>query len=394
MRLVAEKNKNHQQQREPCDAEKQPVEDTHCLIFGSAAGRFNTLGKIVTCLSPYQTAKGRFMVHILGGGIAGLLLAAELERRGIAWHVWEKAPQPGAEASGKNAGIIRSYEADPVISKLARMSLAYYRANEPSFDGCGIAIAPWEFDYLAPDYPKTTLISGKEGILLTEDGCVEPVHVLQRLAGASYRHGKIHYSVTARVDCAGSNLIWRFGDKEPDAGDSIVIACGEGAIAFDSALGRNLKLLPHLRTLYEYENVLNYRGPVQWDEESGCYFRLSGNTITATAGEQIPVPPRAANESDDCQADEKSPAVLARQFPILQQGKLLRWRSCRRLMALDNRPYCGRDAELANLYWLTGLGGRGMSIAPALARLLADLIVLGKGDELLEALSPARVQPV
>jgi D-arginine dehydrogenase len=332
------------------------------------------------------------MVHILGGGIAGLLLAEELESRGVPWHVWEKAPQPGAEASGKNAGIIRSYEADPVVSKLARTSVQYYRANEPSYDACGIAFAPWEFDYLAPEYPKTSLLSGKEGILLTEDGCVEPMQVLRRLAAADYRHGKISYSVPAQVEIAGSKIAWRFGDAVPAAGDSIVIACGEGAIAFDNALQRGLTLLPHLRTLYEYENTQGYRGPVQWDEESGCYFRVSGDTITATAGEQIPVPPRADGAADDRQADEKSPAVLARQFPFLQRGQLRAWRTCRRLMPLDNRPYCGKDPQIGNLFWLTGLGGRGMSIAPALARLLADLIAFGKSDELLEALSPARVR--
>ena len=331
------------------------------------------------------------MVHILGGGIAGLMLAQELDKRELSWHVWEKAPLPGAEASGKNAGIIRSYEADPIVSKLATASRDYYRSNEPSYQPCGIAFVPWEFDYLAPAYPATKLLSGKEGILLTEDGCVEPMAVLQRLAGAKYRYGGISFSTQAYLDTAGNGIAWRFGDAVPAAGDSIVIACGEGAIAFDRALQRGLTLVPHLRTLYEYANVHGYRGPVQWDEESGCYFRVSGDTITATAGEQIPVPPRQEDAADDRQADDRSPAVLARQFPFLAPAQLLAWRTCRRLMPLDNRPYCGRDPQIENLYWLTGLGGRGMSIAPALAHLLADLIALGKSDELLEALSPARV---
>jgi glycine/D-amino acid oxidase-like deaminating enzyme len=333
------------------------------------------------------------MVHILGGGIAGLLLAQELERMCVPWQVWEKAPQPGAEASGKNAGIIRSYEADPVVSQLAKASLEYYRAHEPTFQACGIALVPWEFDYLAPEYRKVSLVSGKEGIMLTEDGCVEPMAVLMRLACTPYRYGKISYSVQARVEIAGSRIVWRFGDTVAAEDDNIVIACGEGAIDFDKALKRGLTLVPHLRTLYEYANTQGYSGPVQWDEESGCYFRNSGDTLTATAGEQIPVPPRAAGVSDDRQADERSPAVLMRQFPFLQPGNLRSWRTCRRLMPLDNRPYCGKDVQLGNLFWLTGLGGRGMSIAPALAQLLAHLIVLGKSDALLEALSPARVRP-
>jgi glycine/D-amino acid oxidase-like deaminating enzyme len=332
------------------------------------------------------------MVHILGAGIAGLLLAEQLERRGVPWQIWEKAPQPGAEASGKNAGIIRSYEADPIVSKLARESVEYYRTHEPTFVPCGIALVPWEFDYLAPPYPQTKLLNGKQGILLLNDGCVEPMQVLRRLATAHYRHGKIHYSVTVQLDVVAGRIIWRFGDAVPAAGDSIVIACGEGAIAFDHKLQRGLRLLSHLRTLYVYENTQGYCGPVQWDEESGCYFRVSGDTITATAGEQIPVPPRADGLADDRQADERSPASLARQFPFLHIAPLRSWRSCRRLMPLDNRPYCGKDPQLENVFWFIGLGGRGMSIAPALARLLAELIAFGKSDELLQALSPARVR--
>ncbi len=331
------------------------------------------------------------MVHILGGGIAGLLLAEELDNRAVPWHVWEKAGQPGSEASGKNAGIIRSYEADPVVSQLARGSVEYYKNHEPSYEPCGIAFAPWEFDYLAPAYPATKLLSGKEGILLKDDGCVEPMAVLQRLARAKYRHGSISFATPADIEIAGQSIAWRFGDAVPAAGDSIVIACGEGAIAFDRALQRGLTLVPHLRTLYEYANVQGYRGPVQWDEESGSYFRVSGDTITATAGEQIPVPPRQEGAADDRQADDKSPAVLARQFPFLGPEQLRAWRTCRRLMPLDNRPYCGRDSQVGNLYWLTGLGGRGMSVAPALARRLAHLIARGESDALLDALSPARV---
>lgn len=334
------------------------------------------------------------MVHILGGGIAGLLLAEEFDRLGVAWHVWEKAARPGAEASGKNAGIIRSYEADPVISELARVSLAYYRGHEPSFRACGIALAPWEFDYLSGEYPRTTLVSGKDAILLTEDGCVEPVAVLTRVAGAAYRHGAITYSAQTRVEVMPAALRWSFGETIPAAGDAVVIACGEGSITFDEVLQRGLQLVPHLRTLYEYANTRAYSGPVQWDEESGCYFRGSADTITATAGEQIPVPPRADGASDDRQADAKSPLRLAEQFPFLGAAQLLGWRTCRRLMPLDNRPYCGKDAHMGNLYWFTGLGGRGMSIAPALAGLLARLVVHGEGDALLDALSPARVRQV
>lgn len=334
------------------------------------------------------------MVHIVGAGIAGLLLAEQLESWGVAWHLWEKAPDVGQEASGKNAGIIRSYEADPVMAQLARASLQYYHSQEPSFVRCGIALAPWEFDYTAPEYPKVKLRSGKEGVLLENDGCVEPMAVLKRLATKHYRHGSISFSTPVVLESAPNSVRWRLGDTVLSADDSVVLACGEGAITFDKALQRGLALIPHLRTLYEYENSHDYRGPVEWDEESGCYFRASGRLLIATVGEQVPVAPRVETqtESDEKTADEKALRVLAAKFPFFAQENLRGSRTCRRLMPLDNRPYCGRDPAMANLYWLTGLGGRGMSIAPALSAILARLIVWGQSDPLLTVLSPGRVQ--
>jgi glycine/D-amino acid oxidase-like deaminating enzyme len=59
-------------------------------------------------------------------------------------------------------------------------------------------------------------------------------------------------------------------------------------------------------------------------------------------------------------------------------------------MPLDNRPYCGGDPRFKNLFWFTGLGGRGMSIAPALASELSDLLMTGKNKLLDDHFSPAR----
>lgn len=332
------------------------------------------------------------MVHIIGGGIAGLLLAEELDRQGTAWRLYERAAAFGSEASGKNAGIIRSYEADPIVAWLARESVSYYHAHEPSFDHCGIAFKPWEIDYDSPARKPVTLITGTEGILLEDNGCVRPMEVLTRLASAAYRHGEIVLNAEADVviEAGSARVVLPVSGMTAPA-DKVVVACGEGAIAITEKLGRPLRLIPHLRTIYEYANTSHYKGPVQWDEESGSYFRAWDDQIVATAGEQIPVPVRAAGESDDKQADPQSVAVLARQFPFLTSDKLKGWRTCRRLMPLDNRPYCGPDQACENLFWLTGLGGRGMSIAPALARELAGLISRGEASMGLKALYPARI---
>ena len=150
-------------------------------------------------------------------------------------------------------------------------------------------------------------------------------------------------------------------------------------------------MISHQRTLYEYRNDTGYAGPVEWDEESGCYFRPWDDTLVATAGEQIPVPVTYDRDDKPVKSDA-SIDLLEKQFPQLSRAALIGYRTCRRTMPLDNRPFCGRDKSNNRLFWFTGLGGRGISVAPALADALAGLVCGTKTDAELAAFSPARVR--
>jgi glycine/D-amino acid oxidase-like deaminating enzyme len=334
------------------------------------------------------------MVHILGGGIAGLMLAERLGALGEPCRVYEISNVLGSEASGKNAGIVRTYETDPVIAHYAAQSIEYYRQNEPSFRECGLILRPWEVDYHLQGAPLRPLANHRsEGYYLQHNGVLEPLQVLHRIAN-SLGQSEIQFSFEAEILVA-SGFIKSLRDRLDHSrhvslapGDSIVVASGEGAVPIALKLGKNLGLLAHARTLYSYENITGYSGPVQWDEETGCYFRVDGETLLATAGEQIPV-----GVGDPVSVEYGDPErleILAQNFPFLRAELLISQRSCKRLMPLDNRPYCGRDTDLANLFWFTGLGGRGISLAPALAAALAQEITGGTTDKQWSAFSPAR----
>lgn len=336
------------------------------------------------------------MIHIIGGGIAGLLVAEELDRRGKAWRLYERAPAIGAEASGKNAGIVRTYEADPVIASVAAKSLMYYSEHEPSFSKTGILLRPWEFDYDVEGSEIRPFSHGRfTGFFLPENGTVQPMPMLNRLAQAKYKHGSITYNCEASIELKDAKLSLRLPGVAPEThiladDEQIVIAAGEGCAVISETLRAELGLISHQRTLYEYRNGSGYAGPVEWDEESGCYFRPWGETLVATAGEQIPVPVTYARDDKPVKS-EQSVALLAQQFPLLNQADLVSYRTCRRTMPLDNRPFCGKDRQFDRLFWFTGLGGRGMSIAPALAHALADTVCGVSPEQDLAPFSPARV---
>lgn len=338
------------------------------------------------------------MIHILGAGVAGLMLAEALERRGQSWRIYEKEAEAGLYASGKNAGIIRTYETDPVMRHFAEASLAYYRREEPSFNGRGLILRPWDVDYTVPP-PETRQFSHGRfaGLFLPENGTVEPGDLLRRLTHQNFHKGEIRYGVDAVPEVDGRRVVGLgTGIQIPFmAKDRLVCACGEGSIALATLFNRPLGLIAHRRTLYEFRNEAHYDGPVEWDEETGVYYRPLGDRLLATGGEQIPVAGEAESEESAMAAqssgDEKMLAVLGRENPRLSSRLLVSTRTCKRLMPLDNRPYAGPDGYFENLFWFTGLGGRGVSTAPALAAALAGLLCGEPAGRELAALSAGRV---
>ncbi|MFT3756500.1 MAG: FAD-dependent oxidoreductase [Pseudoxanthomonas sp.] len=61
--------------------------------------------------------------------------------------------------------------------------------------------------------------------------------------------------------------------------------------------------------------------------------------------------------------------------PGLALGRVQRSWACLRTMTDDREPAVGEDPRLKGLYWLVGLGGRGMSCGVAAGELLARSVV-------------------
>ncbi len=68
---------------------------------------------------------------VVGAGIVGAAVAHQLARRGASVVVFDQAPGPAAGATGRSGGMVRGYDADPLIEKLALASLAVYRDPRP-----------------------------------------------------------------------------------------------------------------------------------------------------------------------------------------------------------------------------------------------------------------------
>lgn len=111
--------------------------------------------------------------------------------------------------------------------------------------------------------------------------------------------------------------------------------------------------------------------PLVADVDEQFYFRPEGPHMLISPEDETPTDP------GDAQADEVDVALAIER---VNQATTLRIRSVvttwagLRTFAPDRNPVVGFDPDVPGLFWLAGQGGYGIQIAPALARLAAELL--------------------
>ncbi|HSN26579.1 MAG TPA: FAD-dependent oxidoreductase, partial [Kofleriaceae bacterium] len=92
----------------------------------------------------------------------------------------------------------------------------------------------------------------------------------------------------------------------------------------------------------------------------------------------------------DAREIEPLAAKLLALAPPLADSAVVRAWACLRTMTVDREPAIGRDPRVRGLWWIAGLGGRGMTGGVAAGELLAHAL-LDHDHPLLDALAPARL---
>jgi D-arginine dehydrogenase len=121
------------------------------------------------------------------------------------------------------------------------------------------------------------------------------------------------------------------------------------------------------------DDLPNWRHPTLWRVDEPVYFRPEAGGILASPCDETPWEPGipAANPM----SVERLATRLSNLAPALANARVQRSWACLRTMAEDREPVIGSDPRLRGLYWLAGLGGRGMSCGVGAAEVLARGIV-------------------
>ena len=343
-----------------------------------------------------------WQVVVIGGGIAGASIAAELAACDARVLLLEREPQPGYHTTGRSAALFTVSYGPPVIRALSRASAAAFHApgdamrphpllrprgavflSRPdqlaALDAMetelGASVARLDratlrdmLPILRPDYVAGGLIDRQAA-----DIDVDALHrqYLRRLAAAG---GELRCGAEV-LALARDGAGWLVETPEGALRAEIVVNAA-GAWADDLAAKADvvrIGLLPKRRTallVAAPEDATPDAWPMAVDIDERFYIKPDAGKLLISPADETPSPPC------DAQPEEMDVAIcidrIQRAFDLPVRRIEHKWAGLRSFVA-DKCPVAGYAPDAPGFFWLAGQGGYGIQSAPALARFAAAL---------------------
>jgi D-arginine dehydrogenase len=350
-----------------------------------------------------MTSPRRFDVLVIGAGIAGASVAAELaSRRRVV--ILEMEEQPGYHTTGRSAAVFAECYGNRLVRALTRASRPFLERTPPGAEVPLLAPRGW-LSIARRD--QLERLGDLERELLANGGTVQPVseaearalvpilrrgHVAAALLDRSAMDidvHALHQLYLRRLRAAGGETItgaravaldraggdWRVRTTQGDFAAPIVI---DAAGAWADEVGRlagaaTIGLAPMRRTalILDLPRGTRISGwPLVVDADESFYFKPEGGTLLASPADETPSPPCDARPEDLDVAVAVDRITAACDIEVSHVAR--RWAGLRSFVA-DRSPVAGFDPRAAGFFWLAGQGGYGIQTAPALSRLAAAL---------------------
>lgn len=369
---------------------------------------------------------------VIGGGIAGLSVAAQLARHGRVI-VLEAEDAVGYHSSGRSAAFYHFGLGNPLVRGLTAWSRPFFDTPPPGFSDVPLATPRPALFIATPDMRADLAALAADMRRFTdtiEDADVAQMRALcpalrfdgpQPIVGGLVDHGgrsldadallqgfarQARSRGTVRVRQRVRSL--RFADQcwhaTTEAGEAfaapiIVNAAGSWADHIAGLAGvAPIGLQPKRRTIIVFDppagtDVRDW--PFIKTPGDIFYILPQGNRLLACPNDETDSPPCDAQPED---FDMALAAHRVEEFTTLSVGRIAgRWAGLRSFVK-DRMPVAGFAADAPGFFWLAGQGGFGLQTSPAMAA-LAEALITGGGwpdglashDVTPDLLSPARL---
>jgi D-arginine dehydrogenase len=338
----------------------------------------------------------RFDVIIVGGGIAGASLGAELAGRCRVLLI-EGEAQCGYHATGRSAAFWLESYGGAEVARLSAASRPFLDSPPPDFaegsflrrrGALHISRQGWaelpaevavrrlgrdELERMVPGLRE----DWRNGVL--EPGCADiDVAALHAAYLRQLRRGGGAVLTGARLRRARRSEAWKIQLEDQTILSANVLVNAAGAWADDVAVASGVKPLgiePKRRTMVQLRvgrTGLNQL-PLIADADGEFYFKGEGeSSIWLSPHDEIDTDPcdAAPEEIDVATAIDRFERVV--DWPVEQVER--RWAGLRSF-APDRLPVYGLDPHAPGFFWCVGQGGFGIQTAPAAAQLAAGLLL-------------------
>jgi len=343
-----------------------------------------------------------FDIAVIGAGIAGASVAAELSGAGIRTVLLEQESQPGYHTTGRAAAVYSPIYGPQPIRALTRAALGFFQTPPDGFCQRPL-LSPIDAAFIARtdqlhhlEAMQQDLADAKTVHRVTGAELQERLPLLR----AGYAAAALWDTGTSEIDVAalhqgylrmfkahGGVLITRAGVTALSrVADLWQIETPQGAIAapvvvnaagaWADALGQmagaeRIGLTPKRRTALMIDapdGTDLHALPLTIDIEEQFYLKPDAGKLLISPANEDPEPPC------DVQPDEMDIAIcvdrIERAFNVSVKRVESPWAGLRSFVA-DKAPAVGFSQKAEGFYWLAGQGGYGIQSAPGIAQYAA-----------------------
>ena len=352
-----------------------------------------------------SVASGNWDIAVIGAGIAGASIAAELAPIARVLLI-ERETQPGYHTTGRSAALFSQTYGPPAIRALSRASAPFFHAPPDGF-AAGPLLSPRGVLMIARDDQRASLeamlaeVSADDtGRYVEGDELRDMLPLLRQgyAAAAVFEPGAshidvhvLHHGYLRRFRADGGTVLtdhelrsltrngsgWLIETGKGTFGAAMVVdAAGAWADEVGAMAGaRPVGLVPKRRTALIVTAPPGL-DPALWpmavDIDEQFYLKPDAGRLLISPADETPSAPC------DAQPDEFDIAVCIDRIETAFELKVERvenkWAGLRSFVA-DGVPVVGFDPDIAGFFWLAGQGGYGIQSAPALARLAAARVL-------------------
>lgn len=352
-------------------------------------------------------------VAIIGGGIMGASTAYHLAMKGCSDVVILERDLLAQASTGLSAGGIRQQFSHPANIRLSQESVRVFERFQELFgvdiefrqvgylflaqsaDTWQVFLSNAEIqrdhgvpvEVLVPDeikhrWPYLTVDDLQGGTFCAEDGYADPYMAAMGFANAARRLGvRVEEQTTVtgiQIQCG--RVVGVETTRGPISAPLVVNVAGAWGAEVARMGGIELPIQPYRRQVFVTESLESIPKPVPMilDIEPAFYFRGEGPGILM--GMSDPDEPSSFATHVDYTFLERVVDRAIHRAPILETAEIRKGWGGLYAITPDDNPIIGSLPGAEGLLCATGFSGHGFQQAPAVGRILSELIVDGRTD--------------